>query len=139
MKNEIPLFREFPFFRHNQLVVVSIIRRNINYALFWHNWNLFEVSSQFEYSLRRRALSLETSACLSLECGNLTLDHQLVWCHILVFHFPTDATLQFISSLPVQIKIKIIIILIITVYSQTIGKWKEDKEGYPYLVYPVII
>ena len=69
-------------FRHNQRAALRVSccrvqhqkRHLLLYKLFWHNWNLWwKVSSQFEYSLRRRADARNVSFSISLPCGNLTL------------------------------------------------------------------
>ena len=112
-ENEIPLFREFPFsgttnkpFSQNlsgiHLLVSGTISEEALITSYFGpvNWNLLKVSSQFEYLPTRKARARNV-IFLSLDCGNLTLDHQLVWCQILVFHFPTDATLQFLSKLTI--------------------------------------
>ena len=63
-------------------------------------WNLLEVSSQFEFSLRRRTNARNVSFFIS---GLWKFyPHQLVGCQILVFHFLTDATLQFYSKLTIR-------------------------------------
>ena len=129
-ENEIPLFREFPFsgttnkpFSQNlsgiHLLVSGTISEEAIITSYFGpvNWNLLKVSSQFEYLPTRKARARNV-IFVSLDCGNLTLDHQLVWCQILVFHFPTDATLQFLS------KLTTIILIIATVCSQIHRKVK---------------
>ena len=100
-ENEIPLFMEFPFSSTTNKPFSQYLSGIALVAPYFGtvNWNLLEISSQFKYSLRRSASSLKTSACLSLDCGNLTLDHQLVWCQVLVFHrFPPTPLCSFFRN-----------------------------------------
>ena len=76
-----------------------IFRRSINCALIWHP-ELKLVRSKFEYSLRRRANAQNISFFISWL--RKFYPHQLVWCQILVFHFLTDVTLQFLSKLTIH-------------------------------------
>ena len=95
-----PTSRFAVFIRNTFVGVGYNIRRSLNYALFWHHE--LKLVRGFK-SIWDEGLTLKISASLSLNCGNLTLDHQLVWCQILVFHFPTNVTLQFLSKLTILI------------------------------------
>ena len=81
MKNKIPLFREFPFSgTTNELMRNTFVAVGYNKLSEEALVTLYfsTVTSHFDYSLRQRASSLEKPASLSVDCGNLTRDHQLV-------------------------------------------------------------
>ena len=76
MKNEIPLFREFPFSGSTNEPLseclsgtqyLGTISEEALVTRYFRtvNWNLLEVSSQFEYSLRRRADARNVSLFIS--------------------------------------------------------------------------
>ena len=106
---KILCLENFPLPSHNQqaaLRSVSVrntfvafeynIRGSLSYALFWDNWNLLEVSSQFEYSLRRRA-NARNVGFLSLLRGNLIVTNSSdakFWC----FSFPLTPHCSFFRT-----------------------------------------
>ena len=78
LRNETKCLKECPFSGTTKkplseclsgihfLLSGTISKEALIATLFWHYWNLWEVSSQFEYSHWRKGLKLETSAFLSL-------------------------------------------------------------------------
>ena len=91
MKTKFLCLENFPFqkqqtalrsvsVRNIFVVVEYYIRRSLNYALFWHNWNLWE---GWHSKLR---FGIFISWLWQFE------SHQLLCCQIWVFYFPTFAT-----------------------------------------------
>ena len=89
-------------------LVLHVVDSSLDCCQFWMFWG---------FSLSKCCYSVKSQR--DAKISFLSLDHQLVWCQILVFHFPTHATLQFLS------KLTTLILIIVTVCSQIHRKVKR--------------